>query len=88
METTRLSSKRIQLAQKLSRCDFKIDYCPDTKNLANAFSRPLTYKDAEKMLVKQNRKILNKLQHSLSQSKHFLLHANCRAVTQPTICDE
>ena len=47
-----------------------------------------TDEDAEKDKVGQNRKILDKLQQSLSEDSHTLLNANCRAVTQPTMCDE
>ena len=91
METTRLSGRQIRWAQELSRYDFKIDYRPGTKNPADALSRPLTDEDAEKELVEQNRKILDKLQHSLSENNESfesLLNASCQAVTQPIMCDE
>ena len=88
MKTTCLSDRRIQLAQQLLRYDFKINNCLRFKNPAGVLSRLITYEDAEKRLVGQNRKILNKLQHFLSQNIHSLLHVNCQAVTQSTICDE
>ena len=88
METTRLSGRQIRWAQELSQYDFKIDYRPGSKNPADALSRPLIDEDAEKKLVEQNRKILDKLQQSLSENNHSLLNANYRAVTQSTICDE
>lgn len=88
METTRLSGRQIRWAQELSRYDFKIDYRPGTKNPADALSRPLADEDAEKELVEQNRRILDKLQQSLSENNHSLLNANCRAVTQSSMCDE
>lgn len=88
METIGLSGRQIGWAQELSRYDFKIDYCPGTKNPADALSRPLTDENSEKDLVEQNRKILDKLQQSLSENNHSLRNVNCRAVTKPIMCDE
>ena len=88
METTRLSGRQIRWAQELSRYDFKINYRPGSKNPADALSRPLTNEDAEKELVEQNRKIFDKLQHSLSENNESLLNASCQAVTQSTMCDK
>ena len=88
IETTCLSGRQICWAQELSQYDFKIDYRARSKNPADALSRPLTNKDIEKKLVEQNRKILDKLQQSLSENNHSLLNANCRAVTQSSMCDE
>lgn len=62
IKTTFLSSRQIWWAQELSQYDFKIDYCPESKNRADVLSRPLTEKDVNKEFVKQNRKILDKLQ--------------------------
>lgn len=56
METTCLSGKQIQLTQELSPSDFKIDYCPGTKNLADALSWNVIDKHVEKRFVEQNRK--------------------------------
>ena len=79
--TTRLSNRQIHWDQELLHYDFRTDYRPGTKNLAYVLSRLITDKDAEKKLVEQKNKILDKLQHFLSQNNHSLLHANCRAVT-------
>ena len=62
IETTCLSSYQIWWAQELLRYDFKIDYCPGIKNLVDALFQPLTNKNANKKLVEQNWKILDKLQ--------------------------
>ncbi len=87
MTSTRLSGRQIRLAQELLRYEFKIDYCTGTKNTVDELSRPFTDKDTEKGFVEQNRKILDKLQHSLSENNYWLLNANCKAVTQSIICD-
>ncbi len=88
MKTTRLSSGQIRWAQELLRYDIKVDHCHGTKISADALSRPFTDKDTEKELVEQNGKILDKLQHFLSENNHSLLNANCQAVTHSTMCDE
>ena len=67
--------------------DFIINYSPETKNLADALSQLLINKDAEKELVKQNCKILNKLQCSLSENPELLLNATCKAIIQLNIYD-
>lgn len=62
------------------RYDLKIDYRLGTKNSADALSRPIIDDDAEKELVEQKHKILDKLQHHLSENNHFLLNANYQVV--------
>ena len=88
METTRLSGRQIRWAQELLRYDSKIDYHLGTTNPAAAFCQPLTYKDVEKNLLEQNRKILDRLQQSLSENNNSLHNANYLAVTKLTMCDE
>ena len=88
IETTRLSLRQIRWSQKLSRYNFKIYYRPKTKTPADALSRSFLDKDNEKELVEQNRKILDRLQHSLSENHHSLLNAICQAVPKSTMCDE
>lgn len=61
MKTTYFSGCQIRWAQELLHYDFKIDYCPGTKNLTDILSRSLINKNAKKELVKQNQKILDKL---------------------------
>lgn len=85
IKITYLSICQIWWAQKLLHYDFIIDWYPKTNNLADVTSRPLIGKDAKKKLVKQNQKILNKLQQSLLENNYSLLNANCQAVTQWTM---
>lgn len=62
IETTCLSGQQICWAQELLQYNFKTDYHTKSENPADALSRPLTNKNVEKKLVKQNPKILDKLQ--------------------------
>ncbi len=88
METTCLSGRQMLLAQELLHYDYKIDYHLRTKNLANSFSHPLTNEDNKKELVEQNCKILEKLQHTLSEKNHLLLNTNSQAVIWSTVYDK
>ena len=77
IETISLSGCQIQWAKELSHYDYKIDYRPGTNNPADTLSQPLIDKNAEKQLVEQNRKILDKLQQSLVENNNALLNVNC-----------
>ena len=60
----------------------------ETKIPDDEWSRPFTDNDADKELVEQKGKILDKLQYSFFNNNQFLLHVNCCAVTQSTMSDE
>lgn len=85
---THLSSQQIWYFPELLQYNFKIHYHIGSNNPANALSWPLKEKVAEKKLAKQNRKILDKIQQSLSKNNHPLLNTNYPVVMKPTICDK
>lgn len=80
IEITCQSSRQIWWAQELPQYDFKIDYRARSKNSADKLSRLLTENNVEKELVEQNRKILDKLQQSLSENNDYLLNTTYRVV--------
>lgn len=80
MEITCQNNKQLQYIQYLLRYDFKIDYCPEKKNLDNVFSPLFKVKNVKKELVERNRKILNKLPHFLSKNNDFLRKIICYKV--------
>lgn len=80
--------KDIQLTVTFLQYNFKIDYRPKSKNLANVLSQPFANVLANKKLVKQNRKILDKLQHFLSKIMILYFLVNYQQVIQEILCDE
>ena len=72
MITTRLSSRQIRWAQKLSRYNFLIDYRFDNKNSADGLFRRSDHMTIIERDVEDNRQILRQLQKSLvANSKRF-----------------
>ena len=70
MITTKLSSRQIRWAQKLSRYNFVIDYRFDSKNFANDLSRRFDHMTIIEKKIEENRQILTRLRRFLQTSSN------------------
>ena len=65
MSTTRLNSRQIRWAQKLSRYDFVIEYRQGKHNLANPLSRIPDYEQDDNTAKRENYQLLSELKQTL-----------------------
>ena len=65
MSTTRLNSRQIRWAQKLSRYDFVIEYRQRKHNLANSLSRIPDYEQDNDTAKRENYQLLSELKQTL-----------------------
>lgn len=72
----------------LSRYDFKIDYWPKTKNLADVLLQLFANKKAEKELVEENQKYLINCIALYWKTIISYLMQKCQAVVQQILYDE